>query len=512
MRFLPSIESRSLSTPLQLLLPHFLLLIYLIFPSIPQLLSRLPFNSGKILFGSILVVGHSINFHIFTTIGGPPIADFGSASISWYHAAKAWSLVVLENPHEDARRIVVGGETRKERTGEEKMNKSKNEEKREEESSRDHGLSPLETQESDSQRLVEPKSTISSTSSQTKRLRLGEQLEPPSKTFDLFNRFKWSCDLMMTMRGFNFSFGQSHLRDLLEKSRVDFNPYGKDERSHWLRLELKRMLVEILLMDVINCYMQSREVFKPLWFVEANASEFEEERILRERERGVHLSPSLIESSLALISQSFPDMVLPPSFIQSSHFPYNVLNILSASSISYLSLSIIYRLLSISLVAIHLSRPESWYPLFGSISNAYSLRDFWNGSMVWHGCFRAVFLKISRWIMSFRFREEGSASSMDSFKETSQLGHSASTSQEKRPKSKVQQFIRIQIIFLLSAFLHMTGTFSMNRSWKGSLMFFGIQPLGIWVEEGLRRKGCFDQKFWGYVWVVSWCKFSALSI
>jgi len=336
MRFLPSIESRSLSTPLQLLLPHFLLLIYLTFPSIPQLLSRLPFNSGKILFGSILVVGHSINFHIFTTIGGPPIADFGSASISWYHAAKAWSLVVLENPHEDARRIVVGGETRKERTGEEKMNKSKNEEKREEESSRDHGLSPLETQESDSKRLVEPESTISSTSSQTKRLRLGEQLEPPSKTFDLFNRFKWSCDLMMTMRGFNFSFGQSHLRDLLEKSRVDFNPYGKDERSHWLRLELKRMLVEILLMDVINCYMQSREVFKPLWFVEANASEFEEERILREREREGGPPQSFTDRilsrlNLSIFSRYDSSSKLHPiiSFpIQRSKYPFSLLNLL----------------------------------------------------------------------------------------------------------------------------------------------------------------------------------------
>lgn len=193
----------------------------------------------------------------------------------------------------------------------------------------------------------------------------------------------------------------------------------------------------------------------------------------------------------------FPDGNLPPASLHSSPFPFNILDISSAAAISYLSLSTIYKVLSIVTVLLHLSNPGDWYPLFGNVKNCTSLRNVWDGSHFWHGLHRDTLVRISKSLINcLPLRQE-----------TKQ----PSTRQRSTSNSKLYDFLLLVFVFSLSTSLHVVGTFAMNRSWKGSVKFFLIQIVGVSLEGQVGKlvgAGLDDRikKVLGYLWVASWCE------
>lgn len=272
MTFLPPLESRALSTPLQMILPHALLFAYLTFPSISQFLSKIPL--GKVAFGLLLLYAHSFNFHIWTSTNAGPSADFGSASSSWYHAAKGWTLVVIEDPHKDYRKITNGGE--KEAVSEDQVSKRDGENSSDKETEVKGDFKPTKShlrkrRNLDQDQELNAKSELRHDLS--KRQDGGSEDSRDFQDLTFLERVNWSLGLIITMRGFNWNYGEAHLQRFKKHSGVKLNPFGNQQRWRWLGWETKKLLFEILLMDMVNAYMQSRPSFKPLWLTKSVGSE-----------------------------------------------------------------------------------------------------------------------------------------------------------------------------------------------------------------------------------------------
>ncbi|KAJ6551907.1 membrane bound O-acyl transferase family-domain-containing protein [Mycena capillaripes] len=139
---------------------------------------------------------------------------------------------------------------------------------------------------------------------------------------------------------------------------------------------------------------------------------------------------------------------------------------------------------SILCVALGVSRPQDWPPLFGDLADAASVRTFW--ARGWHQIMRRSLCAHAKFI---------------------------SDTLRLPPRSPASVSVKICCAFALSGLVHYLGeAVPMGYGRSGSLIFFGIQPVAIALETlvtvlsqrvgvalpGLARKAV------GWAWVLGW--------
>ncbi|KGO44061.1 hypothetical protein PEX2_020700 [Penicillium expansum] len=120
-----------------------------------------------------------------------------------------------------------------------------------------------------------------------------------------------------------------------------------------------------------------------------------------------------------------------------------------------------YRVLSIFFVGIGLDSPADWPPAFGSMADAFTLRNFWG--KFWHQFMRQPFTSISNFIA----------------RDVLNLTRS----------STLERYTNLFIVFLISAIFHVIvdilQSVPMERS--GSMPFYLAFVLGIMLEDGVQN-------------------------
>ncbi|KAI2707625.1 hypothetical protein CBS147332_6683 [Penicillium roqueforti] len=120
-----------------------------------------------------------------------------------------------------------------------------------------------------------------------------------------------------------------------------------------------------------------------------------------------------------------------------------------------------YRVLSIFFVVIGLDSPADWPPAFGSMADAFTLRNFWG--KFWHQFMRQPFTSISNFIA----------------RDVLHLTRS----------SMLERYTNIFIVFLISAMFHVMvdilQSVPMERS--GSMPFYLSFVFGIMLEDGVQN-------------------------
>ncbi|KAM0804237.1 membrane bound O-acyl transferase family-domain-containing protein, partial [Usnea florida] len=132
-----------------------------------------------------------------------------------------------------------------------------------------------------------------------------------------------------------------------------------------------------------------------------------------------------------------------------------------------------------------LSAPSNCPPLYGSILEAYTIRNFWGTT--WHQCLRPSIT--------------GPADTLT----TALL--------PLPPTTLPARYTRLLLAFLISGLIHHASDIAMGipLSSAGSFSFFLLQPLGIMLEDGIQwltsgSRSAFERRarrVVGYVWVVA---------
>ncbi|KAJ5680569.1 hypothetical protein N7536_011708 [Penicillium majusculum] len=120
-----------------------------------------------------------------------------------------------------------------------------------------------------------------------------------------------------------------------------------------------------------------------------------------------------------------------------------------------------YRVLSIFFVGIGLDSPADWPPAFGSMADAFTLRNFWG--KFWHQFMRQPFTSISNFIARYVLNLTRS--------------------------SILERYTNLFIVFLISAIFHVIvdilQSIPMERS--GSMLFYLAFVFGIMLEDGVQN-------------------------
>ncbi|KAJ5530987.1 hypothetical protein N7527_004380 [Penicillium freii] len=120
-----------------------------------------------------------------------------------------------------------------------------------------------------------------------------------------------------------------------------------------------------------------------------------------------------------------------------------------------------YRVLSIFFVGIGLDSPADWPPAFGSMADAYTLRNFWG--KFWHQFMRQPFTSISNFIA----------------RDVLNLTRS----------SILERYTNVFIVFLISAIFHVLVDIlqSVPVDMSGSMPFYLAFVFGIMLEDGVQN-------------------------
>ncbi|KAE8330374.1 membrane bound O-acyl transferase family-domain-containing protein [Aspergillus sergii] len=157
-----------------------------------------------------------------------------------------------------------------------------------------------------------------------------------------------------------------------------------------------------------------------------------------------------------------------------------------------LTLDIQYTAISLILVGTGVCETGNWPPFFGSISDAYTIRKFWN--TYWHQLLRWPLTSCSRFITRTVLRLPS--------------------------PSWIERYLNILCAFFLSGLIHIfaTSTVGMPKDEAGSIKFFSLFTVAIIIEDTVQAmyrrfttNGSSQSKaLWkravGYLWVL--CCFS----
>ncbi|CAK5284958.1 unnamed protein product [Mycena citricolor] len=148
-------------------------------------------------------------------------------------------------------------------------------------------------------------------------------------------------------------------------------------------------------------------------------------------------------------------------------------------------LALAWTAISVVAVAVGLSKPEEWPPLFGGPREAYSVRRFWGRA--WHQLLRRQ------------------VSSHGKFLSKRVLG--------LQPGTNASSYTQLYTAFLISGLLHYAAEVYALDFWHGgALHFFLAQAVAITVEDFVkylgRRAGLGPRsravRYLGYLWVTAW--------
>ncbi|KAL4812493.1 membrane bound O-acyl transferase family-domain-containing protein [Aspergillus spinulosporus] len=158
--------------------------------------------------------------------------------------------------------------------------------------------------------------------------------------------------------------------------------------------------------------------------------------------------------------------------------------------VSRILISFYYRSLSILSVALGLSSPESFPPLFNKMTDAYTLRNFWG--KFWHQILRVNFTAVSNFVTCKVL---------------------------SLPKPSIlERYTNVFLVFFLSGVLHVTIDVVMNVPIRdsGAMTFFLSFTVGYMIEDGVQavwnqfegsQKAREEPQLWkkaiGYIWVVA---------
>ncbi|KAJ5635100.1 uncharacterized protein N7484_008413 [Penicillium longicatenatum] len=164
-------------------------------------------------------------------------------------------------------------------------------------------------------------------------------------------------------------------------------------------------------------------------------------------------------------------------------------NLISWFLIARICLDCRYRMASIIVVGLGINSPQDWSPIFGSMSDAYTLRNYWG--TFWHQGLRQALTSVSNLV-------------------TRDIMHLP------RP-SLLERYTNIFLVFFASGVLHLVTDIVMGipAQYSGAILFFTSFVLGFMIEDCVqalykRIKGPEVQivskwkRVIGYLWVATW--------
>ncbi|TFK48302.1 hypothetical protein OE88DRAFT_1737984 [Heliocybe sulcata] len=176
----------------------------------------------------------------------------------------------------------------------------------------------------------------------------------------------------------------------------------------------------------------------------------------------------------------------------SQGYLFRCINILAWMTIPYCGLKMNYSLLSAACVALGIHEPRHFPDLFGSWSDAYTLRRFWGRT--WHQLLRRFLTSIGKYFVNlFCFKKGTNWSS----------------------------YTQLYVAFIVSGLIHMGGDAMVGKEWLGSSFpFFIAQAFAITFEDAViaAAKRTVPEslrpwalvKLFGYSWVFLWFSVSAV--
>ena len=205
------------------------------------------------------------------------------------------------------------------------------------------------------------------------------------------------------------------------------------------------------------------------------------------------------ERILRRIFQQYVPFGNPPTVpITTREFKVRAVLTVNNFALDFLALCSYHDFFAILFIILGIDQSWEWPPLFGCLSEAYSMRNFWK--MFWH---RLVYKSFN-----------AHASIISS---TIRIPQGTSFS----------RIFNNSLVFLLSAFMHATVTWKHESqcAWGRDMMFWCAQPLAFLLEGVVQRYwkafrrtmlsrmnpfflNAFE-RFIGYVWVLVWLMWCA---
>jgi hypothetical protein len=187
------------------------------------------------------------------------------------------------------------------------------------------------------------------------------------------------------------------------------------------------------------------------------------------------------------------------SSVTTEDLTIRLLTTTASTILTYLLFQAMYSFMAVMSVALGFSPPRTWRPLFGGISDAYSLRRAW--SVFWHQGMASSLLGPAKWFVFGILR--------------------------LRRTSLTARYILAVVVFVLSGAMHVCGEIAAGVSFSesGVIQFFATQALGFAIEDatlamwsrvtapwtnhhGAHGTVRWWQKVFGFVWVIAWFAWS----
>ncbi|KAF5328775.1 hypothetical protein D9619_011605 [Psilocybe cf. subviscida] len=162
-------------------------------------------------------------------------------------------------------------------------------------------------------------------------------------------------------------------------------------------------------------------------------------------------------------------------------------------------MSMVYTTVSVVTVGLGINRPQAWPPQFGSLKDAYTVRNMWG--RVWHQMLRKVRAKAETTVLKPTVLQSVTAHG------------SAAADILHLPKSRFRTYFQLYVAFLVSGLLHMAGDYMFLHNVAGvSVQFFLLQAVAITFEDAIigvaRRTGVTTSspltRAAGFCWVFVW--------
>jgi len=142
-----------------------------------------------------------------------------------------------------------------------------------------------------------------------------------------------------------------------------------------------------------------------------------------------------------------------------------------------------YHLFAFICVALHIQDPSQWPPYFGSLSETWSIRQFWGAS--WHQTMRQFLTANGDYFVDSILRF---------------------------PRGLVSRYTRLTLSFAISGVIHLAMLYEhgLTKDEAGSIDFFVIQALGIMLEDLVQaaalkffpRMDRRTKRWIGYIWIM----------
>ncbi|KAF5390801.1 hypothetical protein D9757_004428 [Collybiopsis confluens] len=248
----------------------------------------------------------------------------------------------------------------------------------------------------------------------------------PNEEPSWLKRVYWAWCVLMSLRGIGWNYQMPHIPPRLYKKTVS--------RSKFIGYLLWNLLLCYIIVDLTQTILRSA----PFLLNHHRRAQQEQQQ------RHLPVAGSVDSGSLSL---SFSLRSLP--------FHQRAICVATWFLSGYAAISAQYYLVALVCVSSTLSEPEDWPPPFGSLTCAWSVRNFWGKT--WHSFIR-------RFCMS--------------------PGTNLVEILRIPPKSLLAGIVKLYTTFLISALLHSLGDYTIAPELYGySFRFFILQPVAITIEE-----------------------------